>query len=76
LNSSAYAIVDGVDGRTRHLHLEVTGDAGPGAVVEARSYADANGRKRIALATRLDSDIETQVTADGATWEPSERPGA
>ncbi len=67
----AYAIVEGVDGRTHHLKfsdLDVTGDARPGSIVETRAYEDANGRKRLSLATRSDFDIEAQVTARGATW--------
>jgi type IV secretory pathway VirD2 relaxase len=71
LKGSAYAIVEGVDGRTHHLRfpdLEMTGDARPGAIVEARSYEDASGRKRLSLATRSDLAIEAQVTASGATW--------
>ena len=57
LEGSAYAIVEGVDGRTHHLQfsdLEMTGDALPGAIVEARSYEDASGRQRLSLATRSD----------------------
>ncbi len=46
----------------------MTGDARPGAIVEARSYEDANGRRRLSLATRSDLAIEAQVTASGATW--------
>ena len=46
----------------------MTGDAKPGAIVEARSYEDANGRRRLSLATRSDLSIEAQVTASGATW--------
>jgi type IV secretory pathway VirD2 relaxase len=71
LRGSAYAIVEGVDGRTHHLQfsdLEVTGDARPGAIVEARTYEDASGQKRLSLATRSDFDLEAQVTASGATW--------
>ena len=71
LRGSAYAIVEGVDGRTHHLQfsdLEVTGDARPGAIVEARAYEDASGQKRLSLATRSDFDLEAQVTASGATW--------
>ncbi len=71
LKGSAYAIVEGVDGRTHHLRfsdLEMTGDARPGAIVEARSYEDATGRARLSLATRSDLAIEAQVTAPGATW--------
>jgi hypothetical protein len=36
--------------------------------VEARTYDDAQGRKRLTLATRSDLSIEAQVTARGATW--------
>jgi type IV secretory pathway VirD2 relaxase len=71
LKGSAYAIVEGVDGRTHHLRfsdLLVTGDASPGAIVETRAYDDANGRKRLSLTTRSDFDIETQVTMGGAGW--------
>ena len=71
LKGSAYAIIDGVDGRTHHLvfsDLEMTGDAKPGAIVEARFYDDAGGRKRLSLATRSDLSLEAQVAAAGATW--------
>ncbi len=71
LKGSAYAIVDGIDGRTHHIRftdIEMTGDAMPGAVVEARNYEDAQGRKRLALATRSDLDLDAQVSAPGATW--------
>jgi type IV secretory pathway VirD2 relaxase len=71
LAGSAYAIVEGVDGRTHHVRfadVEFTGDAVPGAIVEVRAYDDAHGRKRLSLATRSDLPIEVQVTANGATW--------
>ena len=71
LKGSAYAIVEGIDGRTHHLRfadLELTGDAASGAIVEARSYDDANGRKRLSLAIRSDLALQEQVTAPGATW--------
>lgn len=71
LKGTAYAIVAGVDGRTHHLRfsdLEMTGDARPGAIVEARAYEDANGRRSLSLATRSDLTIEAQVTARGSTW--------
>ncbi|UPK06361.1 VirD2 family relaxase/mobilization nuclease [Bradyrhizobium sp. 170] len=71
LKGSAYAIVEGIDGRTHHLRftdIEMTGDAAPGAIVEARSYDDAQGRKRLSLATRSDLNVEAQVMAPGATW--------
>jgi type IV secretory pathway VirD2 relaxase len=71
LKGSAYAIVEGVDGRTHHLRfsdLELTGDARPGSIVETRAYEDANGRQRLSLATRSDLTIEAQISAPGATW--------
>ena len=71
LKGSAYAIVEGIDGRTHHIRftdIEMTGDAAPGAIVEARSYDDAQGAKRLSLATRSDLSIEAQVTAPGSTW--------
>jgi type IV secretory pathway VirD2 relaxase len=71
LKGSAYAIVEGVDGRTHHLRfsdLELTGDARPGAIVETRAYEDANGRQRLSLATRSDLTIGAQISAPGATW--------
>ena len=71
LKGTAYAVIDGVDGRTHHLvfsDLEMTGDAKPGAIVESRAYDDAAGRKRLSLATRSDLTIEAQISAAGATW--------
>ena len=71
LKGSAYAVVEGVDGRTHHLQfpdLELTGDAAPGAIVEARLYEDAHGRKRLSLATRSDLSLQEQMAAPGATW--------
>jgi type IV secretory pathway VirD2 relaxase len=71
LKGSAYAIIEGIDGRAHHLtfsDLEMTGDAQPGAIVEARSYEDASGRRRLSLATRSDLPLEAQISAPGATW--------
>ncbi len=71
LKGTAYAVVEGVDGRTHHIRftdLDVTGDAGPGAIVETRSYEDGRGKGRLSLAVRSDLTIEQQVTARGATW--------
>src|SRR6185312_9435214 len=64
LQGSAYAVVEGVDGRTHHFtfpDLELTGDASPGAIVESRSYEDVAGRRRLSLATRSDFPIEAQI---------------
>jgi hypothetical protein len=71
LGGSAFAIVEGVDGRTHHVpfsDLELTGDAVPGAIVEARSWEDERGRRRQSLATRSDLPLEAQISASGATW--------
>jgi len=71
LNGTAYAIIEGIDGRTHHLKfsdLEMTGDAVPGAVVQTRAYEDEKGRKRLALTIRSDLSVEAQIRAPGATW--------
>lgn len=71
LSGSAYAIVDGIDGRTHHIRfsdVEATGDCKPGAIVELRHFEDRKGRQRVALAVRSDMDLEAQVHAPGATW--------
>ncbi|MFG1307495.1 DUF3363 domain-containing protein, partial [Xanthobacter autotrophicus] len=66
LKGSAYAVVDGVDGRTHHIRLpdlDSAGDCAPGSIVELRRFEDARGQQRAALAVRSDLDIERQVTA-------------
>jgi type IV secretory pathway VirD2 relaxase len=71
LRGSAYAVVDGIDGRTHHLQfstLEMTGDAKLGAIVEARAYRDDRGYDRLSLAIRSDLALQEQVAAPGATW--------
>ncbi|OSI74422.1 type VI secretion protein [Bradyrhizobium canariense] len=71
LRGSAFAVVDGVDGRVHHLKLpeiEAAGDGPVGGIVELRRFEDTRGRQRIALAVRSDLNLDQQVTADGATW--------
>ena len=71
LKGTAYAVVDGVDGRTHHIKLpdlDAAADSAPGSIVELRKFDDAQGRRRVALAVRSDLSIENQVTASGATW--------
>lgn len=71
LNATAYAVVDGVDGRTHHIKLsglEAAGDSLPGSIVELRKFDDARGQRRAALAVRSDLGLGEQVTASGATW--------
>lgn len=71
LAGTAYAVVDGVDGRTHHIKLpdlDAAGDSAPSSIVELRRFEDAWGQPRVALAIRSDLDIERQVTASGGTW--------
>jgi len=71
LKGTAYAVVDGVDGRTHHIRLpdlDAAGDGAAGSIVELRRFEDGRGQPRVALAVRSDLDIDRQVTASGATW--------
>ncbi|MHB2266299.1 relaxase/mobilization nuclease domain-containing protein [Aliihoeflea sp. 2WW] len=71
LRGTAYAVVDGIDGRTHHIRfhdLDAAGDSAPGSIVELRRYEDRDGRTRTALAVRADLSIEQQTTATGSTW--------
>jgi type IV secretory pathway VirD2 relaxase len=71
LSGSAFAVVDGIDGRVHHLKLpdiEAAGDGPIGGIVELRRFEDARGRQRVALAVRSDLNLDQQVAADGATW--------
>jgi len=71
LKGTAYAVIDGLDGRAHHLrlgNLDAATDASPGSIVELRRFDDAAGRQRVALAVRSDLPIGAQVHADGATW--------
>jgi type IV secretory pathway VirD2 relaxase len=71
LRGTAFAVVDGVDGRVHHLKLpdiDMAGDGPIGGIVELRRFEDASGRRRIALAVRSDLSLDQQVAAEGATW--------
>jgi type IV secretory pathway VirD2 relaxase len=71
LRGTAFAIVDGIDGRVHHLKLpdiDAVGDGPIGGIVELRRFEDARGRQRIALAVRSDLNLDQQVSAEGATW--------
>ncbi|RVK93179.1 relaxase/mobilization nuclease domain-containing protein [Sinorhizobium meliloti] len=71
LRGTAFAVVDGVDGRVHHIRfsdLEAAGDSAPGCIVELRAFEDARGESRTALAVRSDLSLEAQIKADGATW--------
>lgn len=71
LRGTAFAVVDGIDGRVHHLKLpdiDLAGDGPVGGIVELRRFEDARGRQRIALAVRSDLNLDQQVAAEGATW--------
>ena len=68
---TAFAVIDGIDGRTHHiklLDLDAASDSAHGSIVELRHFTDAGGDHRVALAVRSDFSIEDQVKAEGATW--------
>lgn len=68
LKASAYAVLDGVDGRSHHVRLQDLADASDaalGAIVEVRAVGD---RGRRILAVRSDLGLDAQVSAQGATW--------
>jgi type IV secretory pathway VirD2 relaxase len=71
LKGTAYAVIDGVDGRTHHVRLpdlDAASDGAVGSIVELRKFEDARGTLRVALAVRSDLSVKEQVTASGATW--------
>lgn len=71
LLGTAYAVMDGIDGRTHHIKLrdlDAASDGAPGSIVEMRAFEDTNGEHRVALAVRSDLAIGAQIMADGATW--------
>ncbi|MXO65337.1 relaxase/mobilization nuclease domain-containing protein [Altericroceibacterium endophyticum] len=73
LTGSAYAVIDGTDGRTHHVRLPgieaLEHSPNSGGIVELRAVATRDGNKSIAfLATRSDLDLAAQVKAPGATW--------
>ncbi|QGM97273.1 relaxase/mobilization nuclease domain-containing protein [Methylocystis parvus] len=72
LKGSAFAIIDGVDGRAHHVRLrdlDATSDAAPGAIVEVRRLPPRDcGTPHLVLAVRSDLSIDEQINATGATW--------
>ena len=72
LNGEAYAVIDAVDGRIHHLRfhdLDATGDTPEGGIVETRVWrSEDGGRQRMALVGRSDLSLESQISANGATW--------
>jgi len=77
LRGSAFAVVDGIDGRVHHLKLPDIEAAVMvrSAVLWLRRFDDARGRQRIALAVRSDFNLEQQSrrrARPGSTggWSP------
>ncbi|WP_353297731.1 relaxase/mobilization nuclease domain-containing protein [Sulfitobacter pacificus] len=69
----AYAVIDGTDGRAHHVRFRGL-DAfvhAPhlGGIVEVRRFGGPDDpRPTLVLATRSDLDLQSQITAPGATW--------
>jgi len=71
LKNTAFAIVDGIDGRVHHIKLpdlDMAGDGPISGIVELWRFEDKSGRTRMALAVRSDLNLDQQVVVDGATW--------
>lgn len=73
LAGTAFAVIDGTDGRTHHVRLPgiETLEQSPaiGGIVEARAIGrPGEQRPTLTLATRSDFDLAAQVKAPGATW--------
>lgn len=73
LTGTAYAVIDGTDGRTHHVRLpgvEALENTPPiGGIVEVRAIGKAGEPKpTLMLAARSDLDLSAQVKARGATW--------
>lgn len=73
LIGSAYAVIDGVDGRVHHVRFTgihaLENASPPGGVVELRRFGGANDPSpTMMLVSRSDVDLSSQVQAPGATW--------
>lgn len=73
LTGTAYAVIDGTDGRTHHVRLPgieaLEHSPKLGGIVELRGVGKPGEEKpTLILATRSDLDLAAQVKAPGATW--------
>jgi hypothetical protein len=73
LTGTAYAVIDGTDGRTHHVRCPASRrwSIAPsiGGIVELRAIGRAGEEKpTLVLATRSDLDLAAQIKAPGATW--------
>ena len=72
-SGTAYAVIDGTDGRAHHVRfrgLDAFDHAPtPGGIVEVRRFGGPEDpRPTLVLANRSDIDLQGQITAPGATW--------
>lgn len=70
LKGSAFIVVDGLDGRTRHIALptlEASGDSAVGSIVSVHTRADGE-TTRTWVRVESDLDLDAQISAGGATW--------
>ncbi|PZR79535.1 MAG: type VI secretion protein [Stutzerimonas stutzeri] len=73
LTGTAYAVIDGTDGRTHHVRLPgieaLEHSPRLGGIVELRGVGrPGESNPTLILATRSDLDLAAQVKAPGATW--------
>lgn len=73
LTGTAYAVIDGTDGRTHHVRLPgieaLEHSPALGGIVELRAIGKLGEPKpALILATRSDLDLAAQIKAPGATW--------
>jgi type IV secretory pathway VirD2 relaxase len=73
LSGTAYAVIDGTDGRVHHVRFKgveaFSHDPPLGGIVEVRAIGrEGEVRPTLVLAVRSDIDLGAQITAPGATW--------
>jgi type IV secretory pathway VirD2 relaxase len=73
LTGTAYAVIDGTDGRTHHVRLPgieaLEHSPKLGGIVELRAIGRPGENKpTLVLAARSDLDLAAQIKAPGATW--------
>lgn len=73
LTGTAYAVIDGTDGRTHHIRLPgieaLEHSPKLGGIVELRAIGRPGEVKpTLVLATRSDLELAAQIKAPGATW--------
>ncbi|MEX5419727.1 DUF3363 domain-containing protein, partial [Pseudomonas aeruginosa] len=73
LTGTAYAVIDGTDGRTHHVRLPgieaLAHSPKLGGIVDLRGVGrPGEAKPTLVLATRSDLALAAQVNAPGATW--------